>query len=351
MSTLDTSFYNLPLSLTQISRCIALSVSLLGAVSACVAAPSASDNKKAVVSAGVPIVIDAVVASVDEKPITLRELQARLSPPREISLASLPTDHDAQQTLDSMISERVLEAEAALKRVSVAETEVEEYINEVAARNSLSRADFEEVLKREGKNLDWYKRQVKSDILKSKIASTISRGGVSVSEQEIDEFLSSSPSFKSEGASLKLRVISIPSAGKSPEELSSAVHAIENALSGGESFENVAKKYSQGPHASEGGLLGVVAEKDLSSHIFDALLALEPGQHSKPVSTETETQIFFVEERYAATGSGEEDVKEEDLEARREEARKAIQKRKTDEKLSSYFAIEVNKNHTVDKKF
>lgn len=351
MSTLHTSLYNLPLSLVQTSRVIAISWSLLGAVSLCAAAPAASANKNSIAPAGAPVLIDAVVASVDEKPITLRDLQSRLSPPREISLASLSNDHDAQQTLDSMISERVLEAEAVLKRVSVADNEIDEYINEVAARNSLSRTDFEGVLTREGKTLDWYKRQVKTDILKSKIASTISRGGVSVSEQEIDEFLSSSPSFKSEGASLKLRVISIPSAGKSPEEISSAVQAVETALSAGESFESVAKKHSQGPHASEGGLLGVVAEKDLSSHIFDALLSLEPGQHSKPVTTEVDTQIFYVEERYAATSSDQEDVKEEDIEARREEARKAIQKRKTDEKLSSYFAIELNKNHTVDKKF
>jgi peptidyl-prolyl cis-trans isomerase SurA len=183
------------------------------------------------------------------------------------------------------------------------------------------------------------------------LASTISRGGVSVSEQEIDDFLSSSPSFKSEGASLKLRVISIPSLGKSAEELGEQVKTVESALASGESFEEVAKKYYQGANAAEGGLLGVVAEKDLSSHIFDAILSVEPGHHSKPVTTETETQIFFVEERFAAKDSDDEEVDEKVEEARRDEARKAIQRRKTEERLSSYFGIELNKNHTVDKKF
>jgi peptidyl-prolyl cis-trans isomerase SurA len=327
-----------------------LSATLLVTMPAAFAASPDSSKAQAAVSAG-PIVIDAVIASVDEKPITLKELQSRLSPPRSLSLAELSNDHEAQQTLDLMISERVLEAEATLKRVSVVEADVEEYINEVAARNSLSRADFEKVLQREGKSLEWYKRQVKSEILKSKLASTISRGGVSVSEQEIDDFLSSSPSFKSEGASLKLRVISIPSLGKSAEELGEQVKTVESALASGESFEEVAKKYSQGANAAEGGLLGVVAEKDLSSHIFDAILSVEPGHHSKPVTTETETQIFFVEERFAAKDSDDEEVDEKVEEARRDEARKAIQRRKTEERLSSYFGIELNKNHTVDKKF
>jgi peptidyl-prolyl cis-trans isomerase SurA len=350
MRCLRTACQNHSLAFSRACRCAALTWAILWTLSPAVAAPPASGKALPATPSG-PILIDAVIASVDEKPITLKELQSRLSPPRPLSLPELRNDHEAQQALDMMISDRVLEAEATLKRVSVADSEIDEYINEVASRNSLSRADFEKVLQREGKNLDWYKRQVKSEILKSKLASTISRGGVSVSEQEIDEFLSSSPSFQSDGASLKLRVISIPSLGKSPEEVTAQVAAIESALAAGESFEEVAKKHSQGAHATEGGLLGVVAEKDLSSQIFDAVLSIEPGHHSKPVTTETETQIFFVEERFAPADADDDDVDEKVMEAKREEARKAIQRRKTEERLSSYFGVELNKNHTVDKKF
>jgi peptidyl-prolyl cis-trans isomerase SurA len=334
-----------------------------GALLHCVPAfakPAVDTTKKRAassVSSTTPIVIDAVVASVDEKPITLKELQARLSPSRPITLQELTNNHEAQQALDAIIAERVLEAEATTKRVSVVDSEVDDYINEVAARNSLSRTDFENVLKREGKDLAWYKRQVKTDILKSKLASTITRGGVSVSDQEIDEYLSSSSSFQPDGASLKLRVISLPLQGISQEEATSQLTSVQNALSSGQSFEEVAKKFSKGPHAADGGLLGVVAEKDLSGNIFDALLSVEAGHYSKPISSESETQIFYVEERYAPSGGDDSDSNrsadddEKALEARRDEARKALQKRKTDEKLSTYFAVELVKNHAVDKKF
>jgi parvulin-like peptidyl-prolyl isomerase len=150
---------------------------------------------------------------------------------------------------------------------------------------------------------------------------------------------------------LKLRVISIPSLGKTPEDVATQVASVEAALSAGESFEEVAKKHSQGPHAAEGGLLGVVAEKDLSGQIFDAVLSVQPGHYSKTITTDTETQIFFVEERYAAANADDDEVDEKAVEAKRDEARKAIQKQKTEEKLSSYFAVELQKNHTVDKKF
>ena len=212
------------------------------------------------------------------------------------------------------------------------------------------RKDFEAVLTREGKSVDWYKRQVKTDILKTKIASNLSHGGVSVTEQEIDEYLSGSPNTASSGASVKLRMISIPSSGKTPEQVADAVKAVQDALAKGGDFAEVARKYSEGPHAADGGLLGLIAEKDLSGPIFDAILSVKQGHYSEPVTTESQTQIFFVEERFGASDQDEDD--EEKVEqARRDEARKAIQKRKTEEKLATYFAVELNKNHTVDKKF
>ncbi len=299
------------------------------------------------------MVIDAVVASVDEKPVTLSEVQSRLPIPRKISLKEISTDQEAQQTLETIIFERILETEATVKRASVEDSEIEEYINEVAGRNSLSRPDFESVLKREGKSVEWYKRQVRNEILKTKLASSIAKGGVSVTEQEIDEYLSTSPSFSNEGASVKLRSITVSHVGRPAEEVTSRVQAVEKALAEGKSFEAVAQEFSDDPHKVEGGLLGVVAEKDLSSHIFDAILSLETGKYSKAVVTEGSTQIFFVEERYGSSGDDkdDEDDSEEQQKARREEARKTIQKRKTEEKLSSYFGVELQKNHTVDKKF
>jgi peptidyl-prolyl cis-trans isomerase SurA len=296
------------------------------------------------------IVIDTVVASVDEKPITLSEVQGRLEKPRKLTPKEISSDQEAQQVLETIILERILEAEATTKRVSVDTSEVEEYINEVAARNSLARPDFEAVLKREGKSVEWYRRQVKVEILKTKLASTITKGGVSVTEQEIDEYLSTNPSFSADGASVKLRSITVSHIGRSSDEVQTRVQSVKDALTAGRTFESIAQEFSDDPHKVEGGLLGVVAEKDLSSHIFDAILSLETGKYSEPVVTEGSTQFFFVEERFGASEEGEESDDEEQQEARRDEARKAIQKRKTEEKLSSYFGVELQKSHAVDKK-
>jgi len=322
---------------------------IIGAIIPCSSALAAPNPEPPVKAS--EFILDAVVASVDEKPITLSEVQARLTTPRRLNPKDLSTDQEAQQTLEAIVAERVLEAEATQKRVSVDTSEIEEYINEVAGRNSLTRPDFEAVLKREGKSIDWYQRQVKSEILKTKLASTITKGGLSVSEQEIDEYLSTNPSFSSKGASVKLRSITINHAGRSNDEIAAKLKAVDDALTEGKSFESLAQTHSEDGFKSEGGLLGIVAEKDLSPNISEAILALEAGKYSKPVVTDASTQIFFVEERFGESTDDGEELSEAQEKARRDEARKAIQKRKTEEKLSSYFGLELQKNHTVDKKF
>lgn len=295
--------------------------------------------------------LDAVIASVDEKPITLKELQARLSPPRPISIDQLRQDAEAQQALETLVQERLLEAEASVKKLTVTDLEVDEYINEVAQRNALSRKDFETVLAKEGKSITWYKQQVKNEIYKTKIASNIAKGGVSVSDQEIDEYLETVTSSGSGDATLKLRVITIAPAGRSAEDVATRVRSIEEGLAAGKRFEDLARQFSDDPHKVEGGLLGTVAAKDLSDQIADAVMTLEAGKYTKPVVNERgATQFFFVEERFGGASEGDDD-EEKSEESKREDARKAIQRRKTDEKLSSYFGSEIQKNHTVEKKF
>jgi hypothetical protein len=60
-------------------------------------------------SSATEIVIDAVVATVDDKPITLTDLSARLTPRRKLSFQQAAQDQEAQQALDAMILEKLIE--------------------------------------------------------------------------------------------------------------------------------------------------------------------------------------------------------------------------------------------------
>ncbi|MCB0319384.1 MAG: SurA N-terminal domain-containing protein, partial [Bdellovibrionales bacterium] len=147
------------------------------------------------------ILLDGIAASVGGAPITLQEVIARaqlMSSKRgtgESTFVLPKTFSDAgrdpavQSALEQLIAERLLKLEAKERRVDVSSEEIDRYLDRVAQQNNLTRDEFFSALQSEGRSLDQYKKQVELDILRTKLAGSIVREGVSVSEKEIDEYL------------------------------------------------------------------------------------------------------------------------------------------------------------------
>lgn len=308
--------------------------------------PGLSAPKKKVETAPQELVIDAVVAAVDDKPITLSDLNSRLAP-RRLSFEEAKKDPEASRALDQVIQEKLLEEEAKVKRLSVSDAEVNEYVSEVMERNGLSSEDFQAALAREGKSLTAYKQQIKIDILKAKLSSSLSRGGVSVSDSEIDEYIAKHPELKKAGKDIKLHHLVISKEGRTIDEVKSRLMQVSTALERGDSFIDVAKRLSDTAGSEEGSLIGVIPMKDLSPAIAEAVGPLRAGQHTPPLETPGDIQIFFVEERVGNEAENAEEVDEEKL---KDEVRQILQKQKTKERLDAFFKNELYKNHSVDKR-
>lgn len=288
------------------------------------------------------LLIDAVVASVDGQPITLQELCKRLSPPRTLNLSQVASDAEARTVLDRIILERLILAEGAARKMQVSDSDVDAYLNEIAERNKMSRADFEIALKKEGIELAKYKEDIKLEIMKSRLASAFVRGSVSVSDEEVDKYIEERVGKGKGSSQIQLRQILISGSGRSSEEARTLINEVKAALDKGDDFAEVAKKYSESPERSDGGFLGVVEEKDLSPQVFDVIFSLKEGEISPIVDAGEGYRIFKVEKRFG--GSDEPD---ERLLA---DVRNEIQKKKMEEKFQSYFTQDLYKQHSIDKK-
>lgn len=287
-------------------------------------------------------VIDAIVATIDEKPITLSDLCKRLSPPRKLSFKEASEDREAREVLDRMILQELVQAEAAQKKVNVSDEDVEEYIAEVAQRNGLDRAGFEKALANEKKSIQEYKNVVKIDILRSKLASSYLKGGVGVSKKEIDDFLQENPALLKSGTRLKLRQIMVRTGSRSDDAAETLIKEIEQKLKDGKDFEDLAVEFSEAPEAAEGGLLDSIAADDLSGEIAEAVTGIKEGEVSAPVRTQAGFHIFKLEERVTGEAENKEEVTEQ--------VKKVLQQRKMEAKMNNYFSTELFKLHAVDKK-
>ncbi|MBX7137815.1 MAG: peptidylprolyl isomerase [Oligoflexia bacterium] len=288
------------------------------------------------------ILIDRVVASVDGKPIMFREVLARLGAASPHDAQAAAQDPNFNKTLDQIILERVITEEARNRRVDVSDDEISRYMKEVAARNNLSDEGFEKALQQEKLTIQQYKEQIKFEILRSKLASSLLQGGVAVSDSEIDEYLKAKSELDSSGHKVRISRIMVGEDKRSEEDARKLAIKLREEAEDGADFAKLARENSDGPEAAEGGSLGVMAESDLSPEIVRAIKDLDDGEVSEPIHSGDGYHIFKVEERLES--------EEKEQQAEREEAKKTLQQQKVQAKAQDYFTAELFKLHSVDRK-
>ena len=290
------------------------------------------------------LVLNAVVATVDGEPFTLQDISKRLSPPRKLTLAEAAVDAEAREVLDQLILEKLIEEEAKTRRIVVSDEEVESYVNQLAARNQLTRAEFEKaLLEQQRKDIASFKKDISSQILKSKLAGELVRGGLAVSDDEVQAYITEHPELGRTGGKIKLSQILITTSQHGEGEAEKLIGSIRNKIKEGEDFAALARKYSESPEASQGGSLGLIDEKDLDPQIFETVFSLPAGQTSEVVRSAIGFHLFRVDDRMGAEKGGDETKV-------REEVMQILKQQKLELKLRNYFSTDLYNNHSVDKK-
>jgi peptidyl-prolyl cis-trans isomerase SurA len=92
------------------------------------------------------------------------------------------------------------------------------------------------------------------------------------------------------------------------EKVRQEMQRLHERLKAGESFESLAKVYSQATTAQEGGDIGAFESRMLSAPIRDALTDLKAGEFTPVIDTEQGFQIFFVQELLQTGGKSIEEA-------------------------------------------
>ncbi len=188
----------------------------------------------------------------------------------------------------------------------------EEIDNELGVRldyimkqNQLTIRDLDSILfKEQGIHLNKFKNelriQIRQELLKQKVQQFyVSSSKVNKSEVETfyNEYKDSLPSL---GKSIHLSKISInvtPS-DETKQKAYSKITSIKEMLDNGDDFTELAKLHSDGPNASNGGLLGYISKGTLSELKFEKIIfSLKPGETSNPFATRLGFHIVNVIER------------------------------------------------------
>lgn len=252
-------------------------------------------------------VVDRIVATVNDDIITLSELNAAYASYAEkIRTMNYPAEKEREilfeareQTLNNLIDAKLSEGEVKRLAISVDEAEIDAAVERIKEKNFLSEEDMRELLKREGVTLEKYREQLKEQILRAKLVDREVKSNIIITREDVEQYYKAHLEEFSNGVRYHLRNIIMKFDPLDEEEKAKQRERMERILlrlKDGESFESLARSYSESSLAEQGGDLGVFNRSDLAPEIRTAVEKAPAGDFTEIVETDQGFQIFLVQE-------------------------------------------------------
>ncbi len=249
--------------------------------------------------------LDRVAAVVNDGIVMESEVNQRLSLVTlqlEARNAQLPPQQVLRsQVLDQLILEK-LQAQIAKKQgVRVGDQELNDTLQRIAKENNLTLAQFREALIAQGRDYAQVRAQIRRDLLNQKVQQTLVNRRISVTDQEVQNYLNSGQNKTRLDAEYQVNniLVALPSPA-SPQQIKAAQKKAEDLikrLKAGANFADLAVSESDAPNALNGGDLGWRKPGELPADIAAAIRELQPGEFSKIVRTPSGFNIIYVRDR------------------------------------------------------
>jgi peptidyl-prolyl cis-trans isomerase SurA len=259
-------------------------------------------------------VTDRVVAVVNNDAITLGELQETIVAYRQDGRQrGAVTDEDlAKQLLPRMIDSRLQLQEADREKITVEDVEVNEELAERVKTSYGAKTldEFERMIKEQGISLEAIKKRLRDSLRVQKVIRRKVALRVSVTDQEIVQYLEENRAKLETGLSYHARhILVVPEEGAADDAAWEAARIraeliVTQLTDGGADFATLARQHSKDASARDGGDLGTLKRGELSQEIESEILALAPGAVSRPYRSSLGYHVFKLESKDSLEGDG-----------------------------------------------
>ena len=241
------------------------------------------------------LTVDRIVAKVNSEIITLMKLEDRVAvflnqmKAAGSVVTGLEKSKIMKEVLDGMIAEMLQIQEAKKLGMVVTEEELQKSLDSIYAKNNITAEQFEDVLNSEGSNFDDYKKIIRDQILVSRVVQMHLAGSSSPREKSVRKYYrKNKKNFWIPEKMILSHIMFITESDSSGKERRLQKKKAEETLQrilAGESFSELAKKYSDDVSAHSGGHLGVVERGTMLLEFERAAFDLKVGEVSDIVET------------------------------------------------------------------
>jgi foldase protein PrsA len=192
-----------------------------------------------------------------------------------------------QQVLQFLISSEWIQGEAADQGITVSDKEVEKQFEQTKKQSFPKEKDFQKFLKTSGMTLEDIKFRVKLDALSNKLREKITKGQDKVSDKDVQAYYDKNKERFAQPERRDLRIVLTKTKDKALEA--------KQALQSGQSWKDVAKKYSiDQASKNQGGVLLAVAKGQQEKALDEAVFSAPKGKLQGPVKTQFGWYVFEV---------------------------------------------------------
>jgi peptidyl-prolyl cis-trans isomerase SurA len=272
---------------------------------------------------GHAVLVDRIVAIVNEDIILQSELEHRLIPLKELLKQK---DYSSEQKaqvlekqsklmLDKMIYDKLADQQARKYRIEISEQEVTATIERIRTINKLTKESMQHMLELDGMTMEDYRTQIKEKLLRTRLVNLEVKSKIVITDEDVKAYYDAHIDRYVGKTKYKLRhlLLKVPQMASEMEQADVLQRAktLRKRLQAGESFPELAKTFSEASSAVKGGELGVFEINLLTQKIQSAVQGLSAGQFTDVVETEQGYQIFYVEDVISAGGKTLAEAKQE----------------------------------------
>ena len=235
------------------------------------------------------IEVDSIVAIVETRTITRLELNNKKEKVKQSFLkqkVDFPSDKKITKlALDQLITEKLVFEFASNQGINVSPEQLNNVINNIAKSNNLSIEELIEQIESDGTSFSDFREDIRRKIILDQVKKRRISVNLKISEFEIDNFIE----LQKERAATQYNISHIfiefiqdnetVNIEKANLKLVKVIDELKKNM-----FDAVAIKFSDGPLAKSGGLMGWKVADDLPDIFLEPIKSMKIGEVSTPIN-------------------------------------------------------------------
>ena len=249
--------------------------------------------------------VDGIVAVVNDEVITVSQVLRQTMPRERVMARHMPQDEFRakvnqlrEETLEFLINNELMAAEFEDRGYTLPAEYVSEQLDSVVARETNGDWElFRSQLQDDGMTIQEFQDKLERRLSADALFEEEVRRKITINEKELKAFYRSNRDEFARPQSVHLGILKISSENRDDKAIRERLQTVVTALKEGDSFEDVARQFSDDPTAKNGGDMGWTPVDGLNDRFKRVAYSMEIGKISPPLALKDGVYLLKVKQR------------------------------------------------------